>query len=223
MITLVTLLAAIRDEAQEVGRRHAGAGNPDQLPCPPVRRGRPALQGLPATARPAGLLQPRRRDPRRRRRQRHHRGLPLLPRRIARRPPTTQAGVSGIAVCGRDPAARLRLHHLGHRAEPVGDLRDPQRPWSGPEAVRPDPQPRLHASAPLQARTNSTTSTGGRSRISSRPAAKDKAIDAADFYRDFLMRNGSYVRPENTYLAFQDDELVKSLDPRSSPVSWRVG
>ena len=41
----------------------------------------------------------------------------------------------------------------------------------------------------------------------------EKAIDAADFYRDFLMRDGTYVRPENTSLAFQGDELVNSLDP----------
>ena len=36
------------------------------------------------------------------------------------------------------------------------------------------------------------------------------AIPPEDFYRDFLMRNGGYVRPETTYLSFQADPLVKS-------------
>lgn len=40
-----------------------------------------------------------------------------------------------------------------------------------------------------------------------------RAIEVADFCRHFLMRTGEYVRPEATYLAFQEDEAVKSLSP----------
>lgn len=39
------------------------------------------------------------------------------------------------------------------------------------------------------------------------------AIDVADFCRHFLMRQGAYVRPEATYLAFQEDKAVKTLSP----------
>ena len=39
------------------------------------------------------------------------------------------------------------------------------------------------------------------------------AIPPEDFYRDFLMRDGTYVRPENTYLAFQRDPDVQTRSP----------
>jgi uncharacterized protein with ParB-like and HNH nuclease domain len=39
------------------------------------------------------------------------------------------------------------------------------------------------------------------------------AIPPEDFYRDFLMRRGTYVRPENTYLAFQRDPDVQAYSP----------
>ncbi|MBI3966859.1 MAG: DUF262 domain-containing protein [Chloroflexi bacterium] len=42
------------------------------------------------------------------------------------------------------------------------------------------------------------------------------AIQLTEFFRDFLMRNGSYVQPDRVYLEFQGDEVAKRLD--TSPV-----
>jgi|GEM_PF-231860 len=44
-------------------------------------------------------------------------------------------------------------------------------------------------------------------------SSEGDAIPPEDFYRAFLMRGGTYVRPENAYLAFQRDPDVRSQSP----------
>jgi len=41
------------------------------------------------------------------------------------------------------------------------------------------------------------------------------AIDITDFFRDYLMRNGIYVRPNQTFVAFENDYDIPNIQPET--------